>query len=142
MSEEKITGFIAGAFDVLHPGYIHMLNEARGHCNYLIIGLHEDPSLTRKNKLKPVLTTEERKEILFSLKHINAVIVYKTEEDLYNILRHIEIDIRFLGTDYKESEFTGKDLPIPIHFIDRDHEWSTTKFKRLISESWSKGEIK
>jgi glycerol-3-phosphate cytidylyltransferase len=142
MSEEKITGFIAGAFDVIHPGYIHMLNEARKHCNYLIIGLHEDPSLARKNKLKPILTIEERKEILFSLKHVNAVIVYKTEEDLYNILRHVEIDIRFLGTDYEESEFTGNELPIPIHFVERDHEWSTTKFKRLVAESWTKNEAK
>ena len=133
---DKITGFVAGAFDVMHPGYISLFNDAREHCNYLIVGLHEDPSFEKASaKLKPVLTTEERKEILLSLKQINAVIVYKTEKDLYNILKHVEIDVRFLGSDYEDKPITGKELDIPIHFINREHGWSTTKFKKLISES-------
>jgi glycerol-3-phosphate cytidylyltransferase len=100
-----------------------------------MVGLHDDPSLERANKLKPILTAEERKEILLSLRQINAVVVYKTEKGLYNILKHVEIDVRFLGSDYKDSDYTGKDLDLPIRFIDRGHGWSTTKFKKLISES-------
>tara|TARA_R110000787_G_scaffold271464_1_gene378672 strand:- start:540 stop:956 length:417 start_codon:yes stop_codon:yes gene_type:complete len=134
--EDRITGFVAGAFDVIHPGYISLFNDAREHCNYLVVGLHEDPSFEKsETKLKPVLTTEERKEILLSLRQVNAVIVYKTEKDLYNILKHIEIDVRFLGSDYEDRPITGKELDIPIHFINREHAWSTTKFKKLISES-------
>jgi|TARA_R110000824_G_scaffold303483_2_gene491213 glycerol-3-phosphate cytidylyltransferase len=134
--EDKITGFVAGAFDVIHPGYISLFNDAREHCNYLVVGLHEDPSFEKsETKLKPILTTEERKEILLSLRQVNAVIVYKTEKDLYNILKHIEIDVRFLGSDYEDRPITGKELDIPIHFINREHAWSTTKFKKLISES-------
>ena len=133
--KDKIVGFVAGAFDVIHPGYIEMFNEMRRHCNYIMVGLHDDPSLERANKLKPILTAEERKEILLSLRQINAVVVYKTEKGLYNILKHVEIDVRFLGSDYKDSDYTGKDLDLPIRFIDRGHGWSTTKFKKLISES-------
>ena len=133
--KNKIVGFVAGTFDVIHPGYIYMFDEMRRHCNYVMVGLHEDPSLERANKLKPVLTVEERRKILLSLRHVNAVVVYKTEKGLYNVLKHVDIDIRFLGSDYKNKDYTGKDLDLPIWFTDRDHGWSTTKFKKLISES-------
>ena len=73
--------------------------------------------------------------ILSSMKQIDKIIPYQTEKDLYNILKEEEIDIRFLGDDYKNKSFTGDDLNIPIHYLDRSHGWSTTKFKNIIAES-------
>ena len=73
--------------------------------------------------------------ILSSMKQIDKIITYKTEADLYNILKEKQIDIRFLGDDYKEKSFTGDDLNIPIHYLDRSHGWSTTKFKKLIADT-------
>ena len=128
-------GVIAGNFDVIHPGYIYMLNECKNYCEDLLLLLHDDPSIERVEKIKPILNLHERKMILISLHQINRIISYETESDLHNILSEQKIDIRFLGDDYKNKSFTGDDLDIPIHYLDRSHGWSTTKFKKLISES-------
>tara|TARA_B100000427_G_C15382541_1_gene539609 strand:- start:59 stop:460 length:402 start_codon:yes stop_codon:yes gene_type:complete len=131
----KNTGVIAGNFDVIHPGYIHLFNECKEFCTELIILLHEDPSIERPEKLKPILNLDERMIILSSLKQIDQIIPYKLETDLYELLSNLDIDIRFLGDDYKSKPFTGDDLNIPIHFLDRSHGWSTTKFKNKIAKS-------
>jgi glycerol-3-phosphate cytidylyltransferase len=131
-------GFIAGAFDVIHPGYIEMFQFMKKNCDYTIVGLHKDPSLERDTKLKPVLNTEERKEMLLSLRYIDEVIGYQTESELIEILESGRIDVRFLGDDYIDKFYTGKGLPIEIKFIDRSHGWSTTKYKISISDSIKK----
>ena len=131
----KKTGVIAGNFDVIHPGYIHLFNECKEFCTELIILLHEDPSIERPEKLKPILNLDERKMILSSLTQVDQIIPYKLEVDLYELLSNLDIDIRFLGDDYKSKPFTGDDLNIPIHFLDRSHGWSTTKFKNKIAKS-------
>ena len=131
----KKTGVIAGNFDVIHPGYIHLFNECKEFCTELIILLHEDPSIERPEKLKPILNLDERKMILSSLTQIDQIIPYKLEVDLYKLLSNLDIDIRFLGDDYKSKPFTGDDLNIPIHFLDRSHGWSTTRFKNKIAKS-------
>lgn len=131
------TGFIAGAFDVLHPGYIKMFEQCKKFCKKLIVGLHVDPSL-QNDKLKPILSTEERKSILLSLKYVDNVISYNTEEDLLRLLNFGNIDVRFLGDDYIDKNFTGVKLKIPIIFINRDHGWSATKYKKLIYEQFKK----
>ena len=131
----KKTGVIAGNFDVIHPGYIHLFNECKEFCTELIILLHEDPSIERPEKLKPILNLDERIMVLSSLKQVDRIISYKYETDLYELLSNLNIDIRFLGDDYKSKPFTGDDLNIPIHFLDRSHGWSTTKFKNKIAKS-------
>jgi len=128
-------GVIAGNFDVIHPGYIYMFNECKKYCNYLIVLLHEDPTNERPEKLKPILSVEERLLILYSLKQVNLVMTYKTEAELYDILDEMNPDVRFLGDDYIGKPFTGNDLDISIHYLNRDHSWSTTKYKQLIAES-------
>jgi len=131
----KKTGVIAGNFDVIHPGYIHLFNECKEFCTELVILLHEDPSIERPEKLKPILNLDERKMILSSLTQVDQIIPYKLEVDLYQLLSNLDIDIRFLGDDYKSKPFTGDDLNIPIHFLDRSHGWSTTRFKNKIAKS-------
>ena len=128
-------GVIAGNFDVIHPGYIHMFDECKNYCDTLLLLLHEDPSIERPEKIKPILSLNERSMTLNSLKQIDQIITYKTESDLYKILMDKKIDVRFLGDDYRDKSFTGDDLNIPIHYLDRSHGWSTTKFKKLIAES-------
>ena len=130
-----IKGVLAGAFDVIHPGYVQMFNIASKQCDRLTILLHEDPSIERPEKLKPILSSLERINILLALSTIDSVRTYKTEEDLYRILSTSNYDVRFQGVDYQGKEFTGSDLNIPIFWIPRDHGWSTTKFKKLIAES-------
>tara|TARA_B100001564_G_scaffold160839_1_gene135229 strand:- start:2228 stop:2641 length:414 start_codon:yes stop_codon:yes gene_type:complete len=129
-------GVTAGNFDVLHPGYIEMFKEMKNNCSVLIVLLHTDPSIERPEKLKPILSSRERKDMLESIKYVDDVIRYTYEEQLYDLLKLGQFDIRFLGDDYKNKPFTGDDLKVPIHYIDRSHGWSTTKFKRLIAENY------
>ena len=131
----QIVGVIAGNFDVINPGYIYMFDECKKHCDILLLLLHDDPSIERPEKIKPILDLNERNMILSSLKQIDRIITYQIESDLYDILKTEQIDIRFLGDDYKDKAFTGDDLGIPIHYLDRSHGWSTTKFKKMIAES-------
>jgi len=126
-------GVIAGNFDVMHPGYIKMFKECAENCDCLIVLLHSDPSIERPHKLKPILSTKERREMLSELKSVCDVFEYNYEAQLYDLLQVGEFDIRFLGSDYINEPFTGDDLKIPIHYLDRSHGWSTTRFKEEIT---------
>tara|TARA_B100001063_G_scaffold155821_1_gene145374 strand:- start:653 stop:1060 length:408 start_codon:yes stop_codon:yes gene_type:complete len=133
-----IRGFIAGNFDVIHPGYIKLFKECKDNCDHFTVLLHSDPSIERPHKLKPILSLAERKEMLFSLKYIDDIITYTYEKELVSILENQNFNLRFLGDDYKNEKFTGDHLNIQLFFINRDHGWSTTKYKKLISESIKK----
>ena len=135
MENKAIKGVIAGNFDVMHPGYIKMFKEASAYCDCLIILLHTDPSIERPDKLKPILNVDERIEMLNEIKSICGVHIYTYEAQLLDLLSMGEFDIRFLGDDYRGKPFTGDNLSIKIHYLNRDHGWSTTKFKTLIAKS-------
>jgi len=130
-----IKGVIAGNFDIIHPGYIKMFREMGLYCDTLVVLLHTDPSIERPHKLKPILTPDERKEMLLQIRPIADVVRYTYEEQLYDLLKLGEFDVRFLGDDYKGKPFTGDNLNIRIHYLNRDHGWSTTKYKQLIYDS-------
>lgn len=140
MTGKKKVGIISGAFDLLHPGYILAFTEAKMYCDFLIVCLHVDPSVERPEKLKPVLTVLERTCILQSIRYVDRIMPYATEANFLEILKMVNPDIRFLGQDYSIGiqAITGAELNIPIHFLDRSHGWSTTKFKELIAESLEK----
>ncbi len=132
-------GFIAGNFDVLHPGYIQMFKECRQQRDHFTVLLHIDPSFERPQKLKPILSVTERSEMLLSLRQIDDVIPYLTEADLLGIMQQSDFNIRFLGDDYQHRvDYTGYVLPFEIYFLNRDHGWSTTKFKEMIAASLNK----
>ena len=128
-------GVIAGNFDVIHPGYIKMFKECKSYCKQFIVLLHTDPSIERPHKLKPILTKEERTEILTSIKYIDGIAYYTYEKELVDLIERLSPDIRFLGDDYRGRTYTGFELDIPVHYLNRDHGWSTTKFKKLIADT-------
>ena len=128
-------GVIAGNFDVIHPGYIKMFKECKSYCKQFIVLLHTDPSIERPHKLKPILTKEERTEILTSIRFINGIAYYTYEKELVDLIERLSPDIRFLGDDYRGKTYTGFELDVPVHYLNRDHGWSTTKFKKLIADT-------
>ena len=128
-------GFTCSAFDVIHPGHILMLRDCKNVCDYLVVGLQLDPTIDRKEKNKPIQTLEERKIMIESIKYVDEVIVYNTEDDLIKLIKKINPDIRILGSDWKEKPFTGKNLGIPVYFHTRDHNWSSTNFRKRISNA-------
>jgi glycerol-3-phosphate cytidylyltransferase len=126
-------GVLAGNFDVMHPGYIKMFKECKTKCGHLTVLLHTDPTIERPEKLKPILSVEERKEMLLELRSVDEVITYTLEAELYDLLKEGDYSIRFLGSDYVDKTFTGDNLNSSIYYISRDHGWSTTKFKNEIA---------
>jgi glycerol-3-phosphate cytidylyltransferase len=134
-------GFVAGSFDIIHPGYMYMFREAKQICDHLVVGLHTDPSIERPQKIKPVLSAEERRIILSSIKYIDEVKLYDTEEELLSLMVEINPDVRFLGDDYKNKfNYTGYGVIKKTHYLNRDHGWSTTKLKNLIYRQIKKGD--
>lgn len=138
--KRPLVGIIAGAFDVIHPGYILAFQEAKLHCSHLVVCLHIDPSIENGEKLKPVLSWQERKMILESIRCVDYIMPYDSETDLLEILKRVNPDIRFLGQDYSLGikAVTGQELNIPIFYLDRSHGWSATKFKKMICEAMEK----
>lgn len=136
-AEEKkvINGIIAGGFDIMHPGYMQMFEEAKTYCSVLTVALHIDPSIERSHKLKPIHTVEERKQILLGIKYIDNIVVYNTENELCQIFESGTYDLRFLGADYKNKNYTGSNINIPIVWLSRNHSYSSTLLKTKIYES-------
>lgn len=128
----KKRGFLCGAFDLIHPGYARMWKDAKSVCDYLIVGLQTDPTIDRPTKEAPVHSIEERKSILESIKYIDEIVVYETEKDLYELLKRTSPDIRILGSDYRNADYNGCDLGIPVYFHERDHNWSATNLRNKI----------
>ena len=133
----KIIGFTAGAMDLLHPGHLLMLEECKQHCDYLIVGLHEDPSIERPKKNSPIETIEERMIRLKGCKYVDSFVIYKTEEDLLTLLKQLKIDVRFVGEDHKGKPFTGDSLPIKIYWNSRSHNYSSTNLRNRIKDDIS-----
>lgn len=129
---KKIIGFTCGSMDLLHAGHVLMLKECKEKCDHLIVGLQTDPSIDRKGKNKPFETIKERKIRLEGCKYVDKIIVYKTELDLYKLLKKLKPDIRFLGQDHKGKPFTGDDLPIKIVFNSRNHNYSSSNLLKRI----------
>jgi len=132
MNKKRI-GFTAGNFDLLHPGYIYTFETAKQHCDWFIVFLQKDPSLHRKSKYKPVIPLYERYKTLMSIRHIDEVFVYQTEEELLRLIDILKPDIRILGEDYIGQRFTGDNLPPKIIYTSRAHGWSTTKLKNDVT---------
>jgi len=135
---KKLVGFTCSTFDLLHAGHVAMLREAKAQCDYLIVGLQVDPSIDRKEKNAPVQTIVERQAQLSAIKYVDEVLVYTTESDLLDILNMYPIDIRILGEEYRDKEFTGKDQcrrrGIQLYFNKRDHRFSTSDLRMRVSE--------
>ena len=131
----QVKGIVAGAFDLIHPGYIRMFKDCKRYCTNLTIALHEDPTIERSQKIKPVQNVEERKGILESIRYIDNVIVYKKEDEFLDLLSSGKYNIRFLGDDYNDGSYTGKDIDIEIMFVGRGHGYSTTNLKKKICET-------
>jgi cytidyltransferase-like protein len=132
-SKKGRIGFTAGNFDLLHPGYIYTFEAAKENCDYFIVFLQRDPSLTRFTKYKPVVPLYERYKVLMSIKYIDEVVCYDDEDDLLRLIEFYKPDVRILGDDYIGKRFTGDHLPIDVVYTTRAHGWSTTKIKDLIT---------
>ena len=132
------TGITASTFDLLHAGHVSMLREAKTQCDYLICALQVDPSVDRPDKNKPVQTLVERYIQLSAVKYVDEIVCYLTEEDLVDILSMYDINVRVLGDEYKDKDFTGKDVcqkrGIDLYFNKRDHRFSSSGLRRRVFE--------
>jgi glycerol-3-phosphate cytidylyltransferase len=138
--EGKKIGITFSAWDLLHAGHIAMLAEAKNHCDYLIAGLQTDPTIDRPDtKNKPVQSIVERQIQLSSCRFVDEVVVYQTEQDLVDLLLILPVDVRILGVEYEQKDFTGKkeclEKGIELVFNSRDHSFSSSSLRKRVTES-------
>ena len=133
------TGITFSTFDLFHAGHVKMLEEAKTKCDYLIVGLQLDPSIDRPEKNKPTQSIIERYVQLKACKFIDEIIPYITEEDLMDVLSSFKIDIRIIGEEYKEKDFTGKEYckkkGIEIYYNKREHRFSSSALRKQVTSS-------
>ena len=133
-------GITFGAFDLFHAGHVMMLEEAKTVCDYLIVCIQSDPSLDRKEKNKPVQSIVEREIQVSGCRYTDEVIIYDTEADLLDILDAVDWDVRILGEEYKDKDFTGREQTLEkCHFNKRSHNFSSSELrKRVTKEQFKK----
>lgn len=135
--EGKRIGITFSTFDMLHAGHIAMLSEAKNHCDYLICGLQTDPTIDRPDtKNKPIQSVVERQIQLAACRYVDEVVVYQTEQDLCDLLLILPVDVRILGVEYEDKNFTGRDecydRGIEIVFNGRDHSFSSSSLRKRV----------
>jgi glycerol-3-phosphate cytidylyltransferase len=141
-AEGKKIGITFSTFDMLHAGHIAMLSEAKNHCDYLIAGLQTDPTIDRPDtKNSPIQSVVERQIQLAACRYVDEVVVYQTEQDLIDLLLILPIDVRILGVEYEEKQFTGRgecyDRGIELVFNGRDHSFSSSSLRKRVVEAES-----
>ena len=132
-------GITFSAFDLLHAGHIKMLEDAKRQCDFLICGLQTDPTLDRPEKNKPVQTVVERYIQLKGCKYVDQIVPYATEQDLEDVLRSFNIDVRIVGDEYREKNFTGRayceEKGIELYFNSRDHRFSSSGLRKIVANA-------
>ena len=127
-------GITCSTFDLLHAGHVVMLEEAKRHCDYLIAALQVDPTQDRKEKNKPIQSVVERQIQLAAVRFVDEIVVYNTEKELDDIFLTLPINVRIIGEEYKDKDFTAKKIcykrKIKIIYNKRDHSFSSTDLKK------------
>jgi glycerol-3-phosphate cytidylyltransferase len=139
-AQGKRIGITFSTFDLLHAGHIAMLSEAKNHCDYLIAGLQTDPTINRPDsKNPPVQSIVERQIQLAATRYVDEIVVYQTEQDLIDLILILPVDVRILGVEYKDQEFTGKwegiAKEIEHVFNKRDHSFSSSSLRKRVSQA-------
>jgi glycerol-3-phosphate cytidylyltransferase len=142
MSANKKIGITCSTFDLFHAGHVIMLEEAKRQCDYLIAAIQVDPTLDRETKNKPVQSIIERQIQVSACKHVDEIIVYSTEKELEDIFMALPIDVRILGEEYKDTEYTGKEIcmkrGIELYFNKRDHFFSSSDLRQRVFDAEAK----
>ena len=138
LDKKNVTvGFACGVFDLFHAGHIMMLQECKEHCDYLLVALNKAENIDytiNPNKQPPIFSFEERKLIMENCRLVDEVIGYNSEDELLEILKSRNIDIRFLGEDYKGKAITGENLVPNVDYTNRGHGLSTSLYKKRIKD--------
>lgn len=143
----KKIGITFSTFDMLHAGHIAMLSEAKNHCDYLIAGLQTDPTIDRPDtKNRPVQSVVERQIQLAACRYVDEVVVYQTEQDLIDLLLILPIDVRILGVEYENNNFTGRteghNKGIDHIFNSRDHSFSSSSLRKRVVQAETEKHLK
>jgi glycerol-3-phosphate cytidylyltransferase len=132
----RTIGITCSTFDLLHSGHIIMLEECKKYCDYLICALQVDPTIDRPEKNKPIQSLVERYIQLDAVSHVDKIIPYNTEEELITIFSSLDLNVRIIGEEYKNKEFTGKEIcqkrNISMVYNKREHDFSSSNLRERI----------
>jgi D-beta-D-heptose 7-phosphate kinase/D-beta-D-heptose 1-phosphate adenosyltransferase len=103
-------GFTNGCFDLLHPGHVSLLGQAKAACDRLVVGLNSDSSARRlKGPTRPVQRELARATVLASLAAVDLIVVFE-EDTPIELIRAIQPNVLVKGADYRLDEVVGADL--------------------------------
>lgn len=136
-------GITFSTFDLFHAGHVAMLSESKNHCDYLIAALQTDPTIDRPDtKNPPIQSIVERQIQVSTNRNVDEVVIYQTEKDLEDLLLILPVDVRILGVEYADKEFTGKQIcinrGIEIVYNGRDHSFSSSSLRKRVAEAEGK----
>jgi len=120
--------FVNGSFDLLHKAHVEMLNYARSLGDYLLVGIDTDRRIKElKGSDRPIYNQTDRKYMIESLKAVNEVQLFDTDEQLINMIKEYQPDIMVKGSDHKRSIIFGIEYIKTLDFFERRQEYATTK---------------
>ena len=123
-----VTVWVNGCFDVVHRGHIELLQYAKSKGDRLIVGIDTDERVkASKGPFRPYNSAKDRKFFLESIRYVDEVVTYGTNEELENHLIDNSVNIMIIGSDWKGKEIIGQHCCKQLMFFDRIGTYSTTK---------------
>ncbi|MEA2682791.1 MAG: D-beta-D-heptose 7-phosphate kinase / D-beta-D-heptose 1-phosphate adenosyltransferase [Chloroflexota bacterium] len=128
-----------GAFDLLHPGHLGYLREAKRLGDVLVVGVNTDDSVTRlKGPGRPLVAEEDRAEMLAALEPVDLVVLF-SEQRADDLIRRVRPDLYVKGGDYSPESLpeadTAAELGIDVRLIDYRRGYSTTALVERMREN-------
>lgn len=121
-------GFVNGCFDILHIGHIKMLKYAKSMCDYLVVAIDSDERVrANKGSKRPFNCLNDRRAMLASLRMVNEVETFSTDEELTCLVKDLAPDIMIVGDDYVDKRVIGSEYAKELKFYRKIDGYSTTK---------------
>ena len=138
MKKYKI-GYTDGVYDLFHVGHLNMINTAKEHCEYLIVGVHGDEVVKEYKHHVPIINENDRRKIVASIKGVDEAVINQFRDKL-KFWELYHFDVVFIGDDWKGTQrwnqfekVLGK-LGVDVVYVPYTKGISTTEIRRKIME--------
>lgn len=146
MSEKRIVGYTAGVYDLFHVGHLNLLEKAKEQCDYLIVAVSTDDLVEKYKNKKPIISYEERKKIIESIKYVDEVVPQVNRNKIAAFNRY-GFDVMFVGDDWQGTEIFQKvddemkaKGKVGVKYIPYTKNVSSTLLKKVLQKIYDESE--